>query len=551
VEAHPAPKIESIELSRCYQGHGVTYRRLDTKVLQGVALRTVPTPQAREECGTDATCVGFNVDNTWLPKVLWEPHACAGILCLDGPYTAAEHLAVTVEGLSSFIRVEMKIKTGADSMGDSDNALLMLGGSTAAGGCGNLFFTVSDGKIGFGVQCNGGGSDGVLEYTGEDTGQPNTQYFLVFVYDVETKQASIYQDGALKLSDTKTFNFPSSGMVSVNVGSHADENNPFQGQVSHIVVSTVQRRATLIRSGGAKASDIAEPHEGTTWLKEPLLAASHSAQPYSSIEVPSSVLDLTTITNGAVGTLSGGFIDGRYAYALPNSYAARVVRFPMPRRYTEHDGCDGHFLESFEAVTEKECKDHCTMRGTRCTAAVHGPTATDEGTVGPCVLQWGELNLNTNPTGAGTTCFVAADAAVHKAEACCMVGSPKACKGGSYVGKMSAPACEAACLDDPAACRRAHLEKLEYCTNEASAEGETCKAIGQDALVLKCNQTTWVGNKTCQQSCFDAGVGYDATDCSIPQAGECYVSRGCAAREEMDTASGMLSWARVCDNRCV
>ena len=73
----------------------------------------------------------------------------------------------------------MKITTGATSNGD----MLMLGGTTAAGGCGNLFFFARDGMVGFGVQCNGGGSDPVLEYSGSDTGQPNTEYNLAFEYN--------------------------------------------------------------------------------------------------------------------------------------------------------------------------------------------------------------------------------------------------------------------------------------------------------------------------------------------------------------------------------
>ena len=107
---------------------------------------------------------------------------CAGLLCLDGPYTAPENLAVTVDDFSLFVRVEMKIKTGATSNGD----MLMLGGSTAASGCGNLFFLARAGLIGFGVQCNGGSSDATLDYSGTDTGQPNTEYNLAFEYNSGT-----------------------------------------------------------------------------------------------------------------------------------------------------------------------------------------------------------------------------------------------------------------------------------------------------------------------------------------------------------------------------
>jgi len=55
----------------------------------------------------------------------------------------------------------------------------------------------------------------------------------------------------------------------------------------------------------------------------------------------------------------------------------------------------------------------------------------------------------------------------------------------------------------------------EACTNIPRA-GKTCE-LNSNQLVTKCkNSPSWTSQKNCQQSCWDAGQGYEGDDCSSP-----------------------------------
>ena len=78
-------------------------------------------------------------------------------ISLPGPFISTlegQLLPVQVENLGS-IAVSMTITVGKIAWGD----MLLLGGS---GTCGPLFFYIRATIVGFGVQCNGGGSDTTL-----------------------------------------------------------------------------------------------------------------------------------------------------------------------------------------------------------------------------------------------------------------------------------------------------------------------------------------------------------------------------------------------------
>jgi hypothetical protein len=105
---------------------------------------------------------------------------------------------------------------------------------------------VKDNQVGFGVQCNSGGSDSPLWV---DAGlQPNSHYKVEVSYNAGTQLAQILVDGQLKASATKTFSYSPAGPVAVMRGAHTGDADVFQGTVSNVVVSTTMSECSALQT---------------------------------------------------------------------------------------------------------------------------------------------------------------------------------------------------------------------------------------------------------------------------------------------------------------
>jgi hypothetical protein len=155
------------------------------------------------------------------------------IIQLRGPYDVPGLVLEEVHRLRPWVDVSLTVETPPIL----DGAPIIIGGF---GDCGFLTVLIKQSMLGFGVQCNSGGSDAPL-WAYADL-KPNSQYHIEVSYDEALKEARIYVDGSLKAKGIKVFNFAAEGAVSVNRGAHEGEAEKFMGTVGDIVISTLTSR---------------------------------------------------------------------------------------------------------------------------------------------------------------------------------------------------------------------------------------------------------------------------------------------------------------------
>jgi len=90
----------------------------------------------------------------------------------------------------------------------------------------------SPSKIGFGVQCNAGGSDSGIDVS-DSLYTDGTRHVIMFCYDVSTKQARIAVDGKQAAAGQKDFKFDRSGEISIFSGLHNREQETMPGATLH------------------------------------------------------------------------------------------------------------------------------------------------------------------------------------------------------------------------------------------------------------------------------------------------------------------------------
>lgn len=126
---------------------------------------------------------------------------CTKLLNLPGPYQSPTKFDEVFNLVNTALTIDMRVNMGNSYLNTTTYGLLMMIGQAPQ--CGNFYVWVSAGKINFGVQCNGRGSDDTLKSTTSLVGDKD--------YDVRVQYdgtiASIYVNGQLDARASKKFNY--------------------------------------------------------------------------------------------------------------------------------------------------------------------------------------------------------------------------------------------------------------------------------------------------------------------------------------------------------
>merc|ERR1719199_1182578 len=91
--------------------------------------------------------------------------------------------------------------------------------------------------IGFGVQCNAGGSTGYY-YVPHAYNTDGSRHKFSYCYSDKTQEGGILVDGQLKTKSSQYLNFPHSGPISIFSGLHDKDHDTTTGAILHSLTFT-------------------------------------------------------------------------------------------------------------------------------------------------------------------------------------------------------------------------------------------------------------------------------------------------------------------------
>jgi len=130
--------------------------------------------------------------------------------------------------------INIDVTTPASVSGSPDFGLI--GGRS--GQCEGIYLYLrAPHTVGFGVQCNAGGSDSGLSAQDAYTDDGGRHIFK-FCYNTASKEASVYADGTQLAQGTRNFNFDRFGKISVFAGLHHTDSETMSGATLHSLTIT-------------------------------------------------------------------------------------------------------------------------------------------------------------------------------------------------------------------------------------------------------------------------------------------------------------------------